>query len=531
MDEAPELTGAIDAAWLFDEELYRARYPDLTEEWLVAEGFDGLLQHYLCRGDREGRSGSLFFDPAYYCSRLSAEQAARAVEVGALAHYLRGIDDGGEPRSSIYFDPAWYLDRYPAVAQAIAVGQWRCALHHYLTNDTPAAFDPLLYFSEQFYRARYGDVADAVAAGILRGGYQHFLKHGASELRAPCAGIDLGRYVTDDSAVRDALWTGRARDPFAHYLAHGRAEQAADTRLPTEAEAAALSRARAETMLPVLARRRLEFSCGDDPELSVVLVTCDRLAAVMRTLGLLRTTFAGSIELLLVDAGSQDDTRLIERFVTGARLLRLESDPGRLYARNAALACATAAAVLLLDDAVEPAPGAIEAALRRLGSDPTIGAVGGKVIRPHGRLREAGGIVRNDGTTALYLRDQLPTAPEANFVREVDFCSGLFLLVRRTLLSQLGGFDEGFVGGSEDVDLCLRVAGAGYRVVYDPGVIVHHSGAWPVDSPELLFARHAQHLQSRPPPAPDMQIFARSTRAERRVLFIDDTVPLRMAGS
>ncbi|HEX5325259.1 MAG TPA: glycosyl transferase, partial [Acetobacteraceae bacterium] len=203
MDEAPELTGAIDAAWLFDEELYRARYPDLTEERLAAGGFDGLLQHYLRRGDREGRSGSLFFDPAYYCGQLSAEQAARAVEVGALAHYLRGIDGGAEPRSSIYFDPAWYLDRYPAVAQAIAAGRWRCALHHYLANDTPIAFDPLPFFSEQFYLGRYRDVADAVTGGILRGGYQHFLKHGASELRAPCARIDLSQYLTADSTVRD----------------------------------------------------------------------------------------------------------------------------------------------------------------------------------------------------------------------------------------------------------------------------------------------------------------------------------------
>ena len=44
-------------------------------------------------------------------------------------------------------------------------------------------------------------------------------------------------------------------------------------------------------------------------------------------------------------------------------------------------------------------------------------------------LHEAGGIVWRDGTIAGYLRDASPLAPEANFLRDVDFCSRAFLLV------------------------------------------------------------------------------------------------------
>ena len=56
-------------------------------------------------------------------------------------------------------------------------------------------------------------------------------------------------------------------------------------------------------------------------------------------------------------------------------------------AANAALNCASADAVLFLDSAVELAPGALAAALRRLRSDPRIGAVGGKLVRAHGGLQ------------------------------------------------------------------------------------------------------------------------------------------------
>jgi hypothetical protein len=49
--------------WLFDERYYRQRYPDLTDATLAANLLPNGYTHYLRVGDREGRSGSPFFDP------------------------------------------------------------------------------------------------------------------------------------------------------------------------------------------------------------------------------------------------------------------------------------------------------------------------------------------------------------------------------------------------------------------------------------------------------------------------------------
>ncbi len=522
MDRASEINGnaqgAIDAPWLFSEELYRSRYPDLTNDRLAADGFVSLYDHYLHRGDREGRSGSLFFDPPTYCGQLSPAAAEAATTEGAFAHFRRSVTlSRAELRTSIYFDPKTYLVRYPAVAAAVASGDWVCGLHHYLANDTPTEFDPLPQFSERFYLTQHPDIAQAIIAGTLRTGYQHFLQHGTFELRAPSAQLDLAWYMKANPAARHDLESGQVRDAFAHYLAIGRPRGVAGRpaqMLPSEIEGTALLDAYAETMLPVLARKRLDFTCEDTPDLSVVVVTRDHFPAAMLTLGLLRETWPDAIELLLVDAGSRDETRFIERFVAGSKLLRFDSDPGWLRARNAALACATANAVLLIEDGVEVMPGAVAAALRRLGSDPKVGAVGARVIRPHGKLREAGGIVWRDGTTTLYWHDHLPFDPEASFVRDVDFCSSLFLMARTVLLNELGGFDDDFADGGEDVDLCLRIAEAGHRVVYDPAVIVRHRH--PRRAPdksvsELLLARHARALRTRYLPSAGVQIFARSS--------------------
>ena len=97
------------------------------------------------------------------------------------------------------------------------------------------------------------------------------------------------------------------------------------------------------------------------------------------------------------------------------------------------------------------------------------------ILRSHGLVQEAGNIIYCDGSTLGYGRDASPLAPEVNFARDVEFSSGVFLMARRSLLNELGGFDEAFAPAYyEDADLCLRIRGAGYRVVYDPGVIVYH---------------------------------------------------------
>ena len=150
-------------------------------------------------------------------------------------------------------------------------------------------------------------------------------------------------------------------------------------------------------------------------------------------------------------------------------MLRMERNIGFLRGCNLALADVTAPALLFFNNDIELGHGAVAAALARLGSAAEIGAVGAKIIRTNGVLQEAGSIIWNEGTTIGYMRDAAPLAPEANFVRDVDYCSAVFLLCRTALVRQLGGFDEAFAPAYfEDADLCVRMIGAGYRIVYDP---------------------------------------------------------------
>lgn len=134
--------------WLFSEALYRQRHPDLRDDVLQADGNANGYDHYLKHGSREGRIGHLLFDPAVYLAQLDPAERHQAAD-GPFSHYLRRIAARRpEVRTSMYFDPIWYLQQYPSVAKSIEQGEWQCALHHYLCNDMPTAFDPLPEFSE-----------------------------------------------------------------------------------------------------------------------------------------------------------------------------------------------------------------------------------------------------------------------------------------------------------------------------------------------------------------------------------------------
>jgi GT2 family glycosyltransferase len=517
--------------WLFDDMLYRRLNPDIGD---ALPGLFNRYDHYLRHGAREDRPAHILFDPHYY--RTHAEDDGEIGRLGPFIHFLHRIHwVGADANTAIYFDADWYRYTYPAVDAAVRAGRWLCALHHYTCNDTPDAFDPLCQFSERFYRERNPDIQAALAAGTLRSGYQHFLFHGVFELRPPAPSIELVAVPQHDSAAQP-------RNAFACLL-HERHQRIAPP-LPDERQTQALFAARAHQLLPRHGRSRLDFTPDGPPDVSVIVVARDNFALTMQALASLRANYGGAIELILVDSGSSDETAHITRYVTGARHLRFANNIGFVRGCNAAQAHATAPAVLFMNNDVELAPGAVAAALRRLASDPAIGAVGGKVIRTHGRLQEAGCIVWRDGSTSGYLREADAAAPEAEFVRDVDFCSGVFLLLRRDALAALGGFDAAFAPAYyEDVDLCVRLWQAGYRVVYDPAAQLTHyeyASARCADAALALMAthrevfvrRHRGWLRQCHARGPSSELLARTAGPPgHRVLFIEDTVPLRGIGS
>jgi GT2 family glycosyltransferase len=61
--------------------------------------------------------------------------------------------------------------------------------------------------------------------------------------------------------------------------------------------------------------------------------------------------------------------------------------------------------------------------------------------------------------------------------RDVEAVTGACLAIRSSLFWELGGFADEFPSNYNDTDLCLRVRQGGYRVIYDPAVVLRHKEA------------------------------------------------------
>ena len=99
-----------------------------------------------------------------------------------------------------------------------------------------------------------------------------------------------------------------------------------------------------------------------------------------------------------------------------------------------------------------------------------------------------------------------PTLP-----RDVDWVSGAAVWLRREALDDIGGWDERYFMYMEDVDLCLRLRRAGWRVEYLPsGEVVHVQGVSTSQRPYRMIAEHHRSV---------WRFAARRYRGWRRVLL------------
>jgi O-antigen biosynthesis protein len=288
----------------------------------------------------------------------------------------------------------------------------------------------------------------------------------------------------------------------------------------------------------------LDLPQADNPEISVLLVLFNRAELTFACLRALAEKHSERMEIIIVDNNSRDETTLLLDRLRGVRIIRNAENRNFLLAVNQAAKEARGDYVLLLNNDAQVLPGTLHCALKTIRSAPGIGAVGGRLILLDGTLQEAGSIIWRDGSCLGYGRGDNPFAPMYMFRREVDYCSGAFLLTPRRIWEELGGFDERFKPAYYDeTDYCTRLWERQLRVVYEPNaVLVHYefaSSGSVNDATDLhrehqrvFAARHQNLLSTHFDSDVNSILPARmKDRGKKRVLLIDDRVPHTWLGS
>jgi GT2 family glycosyltransferase len=189
----------------------------------------------------------------------------------------------------------------------------------------------------------------------------------------------------------------------------------------------------------------------------------------------------------------------------GARLLVNDRPLGFGANVNRGVAETKSELVVIANPDTEPAPDAVAILADFASGGARRGIVGPQLRYPDGRWQPSrrrfptvtGTLVRRTPLRYLtrpferqrghYLLDERPDEPV-----QADWMLAAFLLLRRELLDELGGFDEGFRLYGEDIELCYRAAKAGWERWYAPEALVTHRYAAEIDH-KLLTRRTLWH--------------------------------------
>jgi GT2 family glycosyltransferase len=134
--------------------------------------------------------------------------------------------------------------------------------------------------------------------------------------------------------------------------------------------------------------------------------------------------------------------------------------------------------VIVLNDDIEViAPDWIEALLE-YSRQPEIGVVGAMLLYPNDRIQHAGVVLGVNGPTAHIFHNQpvsdIGYCGFSHVIRNYSAVSGAVHATRMSIVRKVGGLNPDMAIDYSDIDFCLRVRKAGYRIVYSPYAKLYH---------------------------------------------------------
>lgn len=193
---------------------------------------------------------------------------------------------------------------------------------------------------------------------------------------------------------------------------------------------------------------------------------------------------SGQWEVIVVDNASSDGSAdmVRERF-GAATLIASDENLGFARANNLAMERATGGVFLLLNSDTRVMPGALGGVVDHMAAETEVGAAGPMLLNEDGSLQPSCGTapsLRSEVVRKLLLHRLLPSfkgsVASHQEERTVDWVTGACLFVRREVVARVGPLDPEIFMFYEDIEWCLRIRRAGWKIGYHPGHHVVHLG-------------------------------------------------------
>jgi GT2 family glycosyltransferase len=185
-------------------------------------------------------------------------------------------------------------------------------------------------------------------------------------------------------------------------------------------------------------------------------------------------------EIILVDNGSDDGSvEMTFAEFPRVRVIRNLDNRGFCEANNQGIAAARGNLIALLNNDAEADPGWLSELARVFEVSADVGMAASKIVvySDPARIDKAGHLIWLDGQNRGRGTGALDNG-QFDREEEVLWPDGCAAMYRKSMLDQIGGFDEDFFAYADDAELGLRARIAGWRCIYAPRARVrHHRGA------------------------------------------------------
>lgn len=212
------------------------------------------------------------------------------------------------------------------------------------------------------------------------------------------------------------------------------------------------------------------------PMVSVVVPNYNGATLLEGCIGSILAQSHNDLEILVVDAGSTDDSRqlLADRFPQ-VRVLLDPENKGLTYAQNLGLKAATAEWVVIMNNDVNLEPECFQRMLVAATANDRVASVAPKILLPRieGRIDSVGILIHRD-LAAVNRGHMQQDVGQFDEPCEVFGGSDAVVLLRRQAVLDVGAYDDDFEFYCEEADLAFRLRLAGWICVYEPRAVAHH---------------------------------------------------------
>lgn len=180
-------------------------------------------------------------------------------------------------------------------------------------------------------------------------------------------------------------------------------------------------------------------------------------------------------EVIVVDNASTDGTRKFLAGLSGKIVaIHNEKNLGFAKACNQGAAKASGEYLLFLNNDTIVTENWMDVLVRELEENPEIAMAGSKLLYPDETIQHAGVVFGEDKIPYHIYAREIKEKHYVNKKRKFNAVTAACMLVRNDAFRKVGGFDENFMNGYEDIDLCLKIKELGMDIMYCPESVVYH---------------------------------------------------------